>query len=304
MPPDHVAGDVDERPGLVVASYGRRVVVEDPAGERHRCLIRGRRLRAVCGDRVTWTAHSEGNVVVDVGARDNALARPDRRGREEVLAANVDQLIVVLAPRPTPDPFMSDRYLAAAELMPDNAAIVFNKTDLETDLDLTWLGVYESLGYPLLRVSAHTGAGIDALAHQCATGTSILVGLSGVGKSSLLNALVPDLELRTAQVSTGSGEGRHTTTSSVMHTLPGGGRVIDSPGVRDYAPPLIGLRDVAGGYREINARQGECRFNDCLHFAEPGCAVRAAVEDGAIDERRYASYRRLLNLMRRLGEAR
>lgn len=294
------------RSGLVVAGYGRRVVVEDVmagevAGQRHECMIRGRKLRPVCGDRVAFTLDSGGNVVTGVEPRRTALTRPDRRGREEVLAANIDQLVVVVAPRPAPDPFITDRYLAAARLIGVEAAIVVNKVDLDDGFDDRWLEDLVRIGYSLIRTSANADIGVSELAMLCADQSNILVGQSGVGKSSLLNALLPDLDLRTGSVSVGSGEGRHTTTASVMHRLANGGWVIDSPGVRDYAPALVDAARVATGYREVDDLSPQCRFHNCLHKKEPGCAVLAAVSDGGISARRYESYRRLLNLMRQLA---
>ena len=292
----------DALPGLVVASYGRRFVVEDEAGATHKCLLRGRKLRPVCGDRVRWLPDPQGNTIVSLEARRNTLARPDRRGRTEVLAANLDQLVVVIAPEPQPDPFITDRYLAAAELTGVDALLVLNKIDLAAGLQRDWLEALTTLGYPLIETAASNGTGIDALGEACRDRLSILVGVSGVGKSSLLNALVPDLDLRVGAISDASGEGRHTTTASVLHRLPNGGALIDSPGVRDYAPAQIALADVAYGFREIARRAQDCRFHNCMHLREPDCAVLAAVRNGDIDARRHSSYRRLVNLMRQLPD--
>jgi ribosome biogenesis GTPase len=298
------------RPGRVVAAYGRHVLVEDADGARHRCLISGRRLRVVCGDRVDWrpAADQGDGLVVARHERANELARPDRRGRSETIAANVSQLVVVAAPMPRPDPFIVDRYLAAAELMGAAACLVWNKIDADAapgesaagrDAGLA-LEEFERAGYPVLPASAKTGAGLDALRGRLAGQTSILVGQSGVGKSSLLNALLPDVAVETAEISAATGEGRHTTTASILHHLPGGGELIDSPGVRDYAPPPIPPPEVAAGYRELAALAGRCRFANCMHLKEPGCAVKAAVDEGGISPRRYESYRRLFRLMETL----
>lgn len=263
-------------------------------------MLRGRALRPVCADRVQFSTNKQGNVLTAIDERTSTLTRPDRRGREEVLASNIDAIVVVTAPEPQPDPFITDRYLAAAEGMGVRAAVVFNKIDLATDVNPEWLGVFNSLGYDTMTASAETGDGLEALAAWCNQGTGILVGQSGVGKSSLLNALVPDLALRTGSVSEGSREGRHTTTNSALHALPGGGALIDSPGVRDYAPAPIEAADVARGFREIDALRSDCRFHNCVHRNEPDCAVLNAVAEGTIDQRRYDSYRRLLNLMKQL----
>ncbi len=289
----------DEQSGRVVASYGRRVIVEDNDGVRHECMLRGRNLRPVCADVVRFTRHRQGNVVASIEPRTTALTRPDRRGREEVLASNVDRLIVVTAVQPEPDPFITDRYLASAQLMGVDAFVVWNKVDLTDGARPDWLDGFDRLGYRVFSLSADTGTGVDALADAC-DGLAMLVGQSGVGKSSLLNALIPDLALRTGELSSGSGEGKHTTTASVLHDLPGGGAMIDSPGVRDYAPAPVEPAMVARGYIEIDALRHECRFHNCMHKTEPNCAVLQAVADGHIEQRRYDSYRRLLNLMRQL----
>lgn len=293
--------------GRVVAGFGRRVLVEAADGDRHLCLVSGRRLRPICGDRVRWRpALDQGDgLVVEIDERVNELARPDRRGRPEAIAANVSQLVIVAAPLPAPDLFILDRYLAAAELMHADACLVWNKIDTEDPGEdgagaSTPLEEFRGVGYPVVPASAVTGAGLGPLRARLAGRTSILVGQSGVGKSSLLNALLPHVAAETAEISAATGEGRHTTTASILHHLPEGGELIDSPGVRDYAPPPIPPADVASGYRELVQLLGQCRFANCMHLREPGCAVKAAVADGRIGERRYESYRRLVRLMETL----
>jgi ribosome biogenesis GTPase len=293
----------ETEPGRVVAGFGRHVLVEDAEGERHRCMISGRRLRPVCGDKVRWARPSDQSdgLVVAIEPRHNELARPSRRGRKEVLGANIDQLLIVMAPIPQPDLFIVDRYLAAAELMDAEACVVCNKGDLEQTGDPLEAGEFTRAGYAVIETSAQTGAGLEKLAALMRGKTSIFVGQSGVGKSSLINALMPGLDLATDEVSRASGEGKHTTTASVLHHLPHGGEIIDSPGVRDFAPPTMDPASVASGFREIRELVDRCRFTDCMHLKEPGCAVKAAVESGAIAARRYESYRRLVRLMGQLA---
>ncbi|KPK61203.1 MAG: hypothetical protein AMJ59_01790 [Gammaproteobacteria bacterium SG8_31] len=300
---NHQDSHASEETGRVVAAFGRRVLVEDREGARHSCMLSGRRLRPVCGDWVAWQrpVDDSDGLVTKIDPRKTELARPSRRGDREVLAANLSQVIIVAAPRPPPDPFLVDRYLAAAEMMGTAACIAYNKTDLDPAALSMDLAEFEALGYPVLRVSARDNTGMDELRHRLEAHTSILVGHSGVGKSSIINALLPDAELRTAALSAASGEGRHTTTASVLHRLPTGGELIDSPGVRDYAPPPIPVRNVGAGFREIAARQAGCRFSNCLHMEEPGCAVKEAVQSGEISARRYESYRRLVRLMEKLA---
>jgi ribosome biogenesis GTPase len=287
----------------VVAAFGQRVILEDAAGQRFPAFVGRRGLRAVCGDRVRWQRPGDKGdaIVVEVLPRARVLSRPNHRGRVEVLAANLDQVVIVCAPEPRTDPFITDRYLAAAEAMGAAAAVVSNKSDLPEAAEPPELAEYRAVGYPVLAASAHDGTGMAELSALLAGHTSILVGQSGVGKSSLLNALVPGIELATASLSTSTGEGRHTTTATVLHPLPRGGALIDSPGVRDYAPALDDPGCVEPGFREIVAAAPHCRFADCRHLREPDCAVKEAVEAGTISARRYESYRRLLRLTNTLG---
>ena len=289
--------------GRVVASYGQRLVVEDAQGERHPAFIGRRGLRVVCGDRVRWRRAEDGGdgTVLELLPRKTELTRPDSRGRAEVLAANIDQVIVVCAPEPAPDPFIIDRYLAAAEIMGATALVACNKADLPDARGIESLAEFQAVGYPVLRVSALAREGLDALRAQLAGHCSILVGQSGVGKSSLLNALVPGMDVATAQVSTATGEGRHRTTATTLYALPGGGSLLDSPGVRDFAPALGDPRLAAAGFRELVGAAEHCRFANCRHMKEPGCAVKDGVASDVISARRYESYRRLLRLTEDLG---
>lgn len=286
--------------GRVVASHGRDATVVADDGVRVHCRLQGRRLAVVCGDRVHWRrADTEGGtgVIVAVLPRASLLARISSRGDPEPVAANLTQLVAVVAVVPAPDFGLCDRYLAAAEWNGLAACVVANKSDLEIPdgtLDAP-LADYARIGYPVLRASKRIAGGVDELRDRLAGGTSVLVGQSGVGKSSLTNALVPGVAATVAEVTRASESGRHTTTTSSLYALPSGGELIDSPGVRDFSPPLPAPRHVAGGFREIAALAADCRFRDCLHVREPGCRVAAAAGE-SISARRLASYRRLLAL--------
>ncbi len=286
--------------GRIVAAFGRRGILAVTSGERLKYLIQGRKLRVVCGDRVDWTFDDHGKLAVITGihARQNALERqPVGRSGTEILAANLSLLVVVCAPTPEPDWFLIDRYLCTGALMGCDLLLVSNKADLphnDQHHDAV-LSVYADVGYPCLSVSAQNGTGIDALRAALRDQTGVLVGQSGVGKSSLINHLVPAADIAIGEVSTATQEGTHTTTASAMHDLPGGGRLIDTPGVRDFIPTIPDTRDVQSGFPEILAVADECRFGDCKHLREPDCAVKTALANGAIDARRYESYKRLLH---------
>jgi ribosome biogenesis GTPase len=285
----------------VVECFGRRAIVQLANKERWPAVVFGKRMEIVCGDevRVSMVGTSDELQVVEVLPRKTSFTRTDSRGRVETLAANVSLLAVVFAPEPAPDQFIVDRYLAGAAYARVRTLVILNKSDLAThDADL--LHEYRDAGYQTLNLCAKHGSGIDELRNAVKGETFLLVGQSGVGKSTLTNALLP-LSLRpTRELSDASGEGRHTTVSSALFDMPDGGALIDSPGVRDYAPPPLADNDVQVGWPEIVSRAPQCRFNDCMHLREPGCAVLAAVESKVISARRYESYKRLLNIMRGL----
>lgn len=296
------------QPARVTESFGRRVIVETADGTRRPAELFGKRLTCVCGDEVEirGPSQSSGDVakVVAVLPRRSLFARTDSRGRTEPLAANLTLLIVIIAPNPEPDLYIADRYLAGAALTGMSGALVVNKSELpraaETDFQA---GVrdYERAGYPVLRVSAKNDPSIEPIRALLASASAMLVGQSGVGKSTLTNRLAPESERPTRSLSDATGEGRHTTVSTALFRLPSGGELIDSPGVRDFAPPPVEDAMVQVGWPEILKLAPECRFNNCLHIREPGCAVLDAVAAQDISARRYESYKRLLNIMRGLA---
>ncbi len=280
--------------GLVVAAHGRRGRLETPDGRILPYLVKGRRLKVVCGDEVCWQAGSDGTAtVISIQERRNALKRWQAHGHSEILAANLSCVGVVVAPVPAPDWFVVDRFLCAAAVMPASSIVIANKTDLGDKLEPV-LDEYRRIGYTLVQVSAATGAGMDALQAVFQDQTGILVGQSGVGKSSLINRLIPDAGIDTGELTRKRAEGTHTTTASVMHQIPGSGRLIDSPGVRDFLPAIAAGASIQSGFPEIEAASAGCRFSNCRHLREPGCAVKAAVAQGEISARRYESYKRLL----------
>lgn len=292
----------------VIATYSRRMRLRLADGREVDARIKGKRLKPVCGDSVTAEplANEEDWLITAIAARRNELTRPNMRGQVEVLAANLDYLVAVAAAEPGVDWFIIDRYLCAAELMGVAAAVVYNKIDLESDHESTSaeLANYQAIGYDVVRCSAVDGTGLDTVQQLLTGHRAIIVGQSGVGKSSIINSLLGASLQRTAEISEKTGEGRHTTVNSEMLTLPGGGSVIDSPGVRDYAPALESAVVAANGFREIRQAAQHCRFANCRHLREPGCAVKDGVESRHISARRYESYKRIVNLTRQLSDGR
>ncbi len=282
----------------MLASYGRGVLVQSGAAGVY-CALKGRKQRIVCGDRVEWAVGEadDGPSIVGIEPRRNLVERIDARGRAEPVAANIDRLAILVAPEPAPDWFLIDRYWAGARLKDIDALLIVNKSDLGTEAVQAELATYRALGLDCPEVSALTGSRVAELRCALADGAALLVGQSGIGKSSLVNALVPDAAAQTAAL-TRDVEGRHTTTTARRYRLGSGidSAVIDAPGVRDFAPPASIVRAAERGFVEIHRLSADCRFNDCRHLEEPGCAVRSAVVSGRVAPRRYESYRRLHRL--------
>jgi ribosome biogenesis GTPase len=296
------ARSIDDRhpPGRVISHRGGQLLVEMESGDTLECRFKSNLGNIVCGDRVAVEKARAGDYrVTALLPRDNLLQRIDGNGRVRAIAANVSQLFVCLAAAPEPNLLLLDQYLVSAEQQQIEACILFNKIDLLPEsirdpFDLE--RIYTPLGYPLVRTSIKSGEGMDEFRAMLSGRVSVLSGVSGVGKSSLTNWLLPEIELKTASLSSATDEGRHTTRASRLYHLPDpGGDLIDTPGVRGFSPFVDTDRPLAHGFREILARGGDCRFHNCRHLNEPGCAVVAAAERGEIEATRYQNYLKLLD---------
>ena len=289
----------------VIATYSRRMRLRLASSDEVDARIKGKRIKPVCGDRViAEPIDGESDwLITEISKRDNELTRPNTRGQIEVLAANIDYVVVVAAAEPKADWYIVDRYLCAAEVLGIAAAVVYNKIDLDSDAASTAaeLANYARVGYDVVQCSAKQGRGVADVGRLIKDHCAIIVGQSGVGKSSIINHLVGDAMLRTAAISGKTGEGRHTTVNSVMIPLPEGGSMIDSPGVRDYAPALDSSNIAAQGFREITEAAQRCKFSNCRHLREPGCAVKSGIDNESISTRRYESYKRIVNLTEQLS---
>jgi ribosome biogenesis GTPase / thiamine phosphate phosphatase len=286
----------------VTATHRRLLYVRDEAGREQPARFGRRELSIACGDLVQCefdVQHAELRVAA-VEPRSNGLYRSNSRGGGELIAANLTQLMVVIAALPRPDFFVADRYLCAAHCNGIAGIVLLNKRELPLPDELEReLDAWRAAGIAVLDVSAHTGQGLDPLRAQLSGHISMLVGQSGVGKSSLLRALLPECDTAVGELIR-DDEGRHTTTATRLYALPGGGDLLDSPGVRDFSPAIDHLDPAALGFAEVDSLAPHCRFADCRHLREPGCAVRASVDVGKVSPRRYESYRRLRRLYDRL----
>jgi ribosome biogenesis GTPase len=288
------------REGLVIAHLGQGLAVEDTSGETILCQTKRRVGFATVGDRVLWERY-EGNMgrVVEILPRRSVLTRPGHNEAVRPVAANLDRVFVVVAPEPEPDWLLVDQYLAACEHRKLGADIIFNKADLLSSRDVTenLLSDYRRIGYTCFLISVKTGEGLSTLRKELARQCSMLAGQSGVGKSSLTNGLLPDKQLVTRTLSEKTGLGRHTTTTATLYHLPDGGDLIDSPGVSIFGLAEMSIRDLAAGFREFQPWILRCRFSDCKHINDKGCAVREAAETDALP---YARYQRYLKLIGKL----
>lgn len=296
---DAAGGHSPPVPGLVLSHLGQGLLIEAEDGEVWLCHTR-RQLGAVAaGDRVEWCAVAPGQGRVErVLPRKSALTRPAHGGRVRVVAANLDQLVIIVAPEPEPDWLLVDQYLAASEHRGLGVMIVVNKIDQGKTLAFeATLAGYEAIGYPNVKVSALSGDGLEGLRQALEGKSSLLSGQSGVGKSSLTNALLPGKNVRTRELSEKAQLGRHTTTAAMLYHLPSGGDLIDSPGVAVFGLAEMDLHDLAWGFREFRPHLADCQFNDCRHLGDLGCAIQREIDRGTILPERYQRFIKLLGKM-------
>jgi ribosome biogenesis GTPase len=302
-----VIGELPTAEGVVVQGTGGIWEVRTDGSELVSASLRGRlkheahgALKLAVGDRVTVVREARDSgawAITDIHERRSKLARraPSGARGERIVVANLDQVLVVFAAvRPEPNARMLDRFLVIAEANDLAARVVVNKVDLtDTRTSRALFAEHAAAGYPVHYTSVVTGEGMDELRAQLQQRSTALSGPSGVGKSSLMNALFPGLGLRTAEISESVNKGRHTTVGAVLHSLPGGGYVADTPGLREVGLWGLHAGDVASCFPEMRPLLDQCRFKDCTHTVEPGCAVQVAVKAGTVSRGRYDSYVKL-----------
>ena len=278
--------------GLVITRYGQRLLVEAQSGELYQCTGRRNIELSVAGDQVIFqtTDNNEG-VVTALLPRDNFLTRS-----QKLIAANIDELWLVVAIEPHYQFELIDRYLVVAENAGLPINIVVNKIELSDDFDQVKhdFSLYESAGYSVHYLSVKAQTNVAEFKAQLNHKAHIFLGQSGVGKSSLINELIPDLNLRVNEISTKSKLGKHTTTNTTLYHIPSGGDLIDSPGIREFQLDDLTDKEILSGFKEFKPFIGECKFRNCAHINEPICAIKTAVEDGAINPKRYHSYLQLI----------
>jgi len=296
------ASDAESTSGrlLVVQASSNRGVAASRDGDLIEFPFRRRSGRPLPGDHITLDT---AGALDRIAPRENVFGRGDPRGRLKPIAANLDQVIIVIAPEPAPSRDLLHRYLAAALIQGIQSLIVLNKCDLELPQHPPFneLDELQGLGYEIIRTSCSKETALATLPARLIGRTSLLAGQSGVGKSSLLNALIPDLGVQTGALSRVTGKGTHTTTSAILHRLAAGGWVVDTPGVWEYGLWRMPTTELQRGFPEFADHAENCRFRNCSHRHEPGCAVRAAAENGDLPAFRHQAWLRLLAEQERLG---
>ena len=288
-----------EQPGQVITNFGQSLIIENNQQQLFRCVARQNLGPIVCGDNVIWQqSQNNDGVIVALQERKNLLQKPGFGGKLKPMSANIDQIIIVASVQPEPNPYLIDRYLVAAETLPALPIILINKIDLLNDNNREIINdiekEYSAIGYQVIKTSNVIDQGFKQLLNALQAKTSIFVGLSGVGKSSIINHLLPELDIRVGELSAASGEGTHTTTSSTLYNLPCGGKLIDSPGVRDFGLWNTSAENILNGFRELRPFTGQCKFSNCSHENEPDCAIKNAFHSSKISAHRFKNYRKIL----------
>ncbi len=284
---------------LVIEAHSNRGVAATDSGELTAFHFPRRLGRPLPGDRISL---DQSGTLIAIRDRTNEFGRGDNRGRFKPLAANLDRALIVIAAEPAPSPDLLHRYVAAALIRGIQPVIVINKSDLPRPdrPPFNELADFSALGIPVIPCRCRPSPDLGALPALVAKGVSLLAGQSGVGKTSLLNALVPDLAQQTGELSRVTGKGTHTTTSATLHRLPSGAWLVDTPGVWEYGLWTMKSPELERGFPEFAALEAGCRFRDCKHLTEPACAIRAASESGQIPTARYQAWVRLLREQERL----
>jgi ribosome biogenesis GTPase len=284
--------------GRVIAAHGRQYVVELADGTLLPCFPRGKKSDVACGDRVDIQRTSSDQGVIEAIQPRTSLLYRSNEYKQKLIAANVDQLVIVVATEPAFSDDLITRALLAAESEEIEALIVLNKCDLTDKVSAARerLAMFSNLGYRIVELSAREHA--EDLRPELFGVTSVLVGQSGMGKSTLVNSLVPEANAATREISQALDSGKHTTTHATLYHLDAESQLIDSPGLQEFGLGHLDRQEIEYAFREFRPWLGQCRFRDCQHNREPDCALIAAVNAGKIDERRFAVYHRIIGTSR------
>lgn len=292
--------DIEQIKGTVIAAFRHHTLVKDLNNKEFKCQQRKAAGQVVCGDIVLWQPEGvDTGVITSIEKRHTILQRPDINNNLRIIASNIDQIFIVVAHKPELNEGLIDRYLVAAENSHLKPIILLNKIDLFDEQEFSdlkqRLKLYQEIGYTVLYTSAKQEHGLDSLTELLKNNNNIFVGQSGVGKSSLINTILKS-DARIGEISEATGKGKHTTTTAYLYPLgKGEGHIIDSPGVREFGLIKLSEADIVHGFIEFKPYIGHCKFRNCAHKNEPGCALLAALNDKKITEQRWKSYKRIID---------
>ena len=280
--------------GKITSVFGKTGAVESIHGDRLNFLVKSQKLKPVVGDNVHWTRQADGTILVtEILEPNNQLERLNQFGQQQIVASNVTQILLITAPLPKPNFLLIDKFLLISELMDCNLSIIFNKVDLVENNDHQ-LQIYQKLNYPVVMISAKEKINLGPLFDLFSQQTTVLVGQSGVGKSTIINLLVTKDKIKTEALSNKNQKGKHTTSTSTMHPLEDNGYLIDTPGVENLNPKILTIKEIETGFREIASLSSACKYRDCIHINEPNCAVNQGLINNEITIQRYNNYKKLV----------
>ena len=287
--------DSSKNIGKITSAFGKTGIVEPTDGGRLNFLVKSQKLKPVVGDNVHWNKQSDGTIVVTkIMEPNNQLERLNQYGQQQIIASNVTQILLITAPLPKPNFLLIDKFILISELMECDLSIIFNKVDLVEKSDSEF-ELYQKLGYPVIKISANEKINLNPLFNLLNQQTTVLVGQSGVGKSTIINLLIPKDKIRTEALSNKNQKGKHTTSASTMHAVEDKGYLIDTPGIENLNPKILDIKEIETGFREISSLSCECRYRDCIHINEPNCAVNRALTKNEIAAQRYSNYKKLVD---------
>jgi|TARA_B100001750_G_C15356690_1_gene520064 ribosome biogenesis GTPase len=286
--------DSDKNIGKITSVFGKTGIIETTDGERQNFIVKSQKLRPVVGDNALFISQDDGTIVVTmILEANNQLERLNQNGQQQVVASNISQILVITAPLPQPNFLLIDKFLLVSELMDCNLSIIFNKVDL-VERNENRLEIYQKLDYPVVMISAKEKINLNPLFNLLNEQTTVLVGQSGVGKSTIINLLISKDKIKTEALSNKNQKGKHTTSTSTMHALEGNGYLIDTPGVENLNPNINDIKEIETGFKEIASLANGCKYRDCIHINEPNCAVNHGLINNEVASLRYRNYKKLV----------
>ena len=286
--------DSDKNIGKITSVFGKRGVIQTTSGDQLNFLVKSQQLKPVVGDNVQWINQQDRTTIVTrILEPLNQLERLNQQGKQQIIASNVTQILLITAPLPKPNFLLIDKFLLISELMGCDLSIIFNKIDLVKDNNHQ-LQLYQNLNYRVVVISAREKINLNSLFNLLSHQTTVLVGQSGVGKSTIINLLIPKDKIKTEALSYKNQKGKHTTSTATMHMVKDKGYLIDTPGIENLNPNILDVKEIAAGFREITSFSHTCKYRDCIHINEPNCAVNQAIVNQEITIQRYNNYKKLV----------